>query len=129
MIDVHGHMAGSRTLVEVGDVLRANVREIDVVARWGGDEFAVVLPDTGTEGARAMAERIREKISERVYLASAGLAVRVSASIGVAACPDHGKSAEELLAGADAAMYRVKNEGKNGVSLAVRRRELAEVEA
>jgi diguanylate cyclase (GGDEF)-like protein len=116
--DVHGHMAGSRTLVEVGEVLRANVREIDVVARWGGDEFAVVLPDTGAEGAFSMADRIREKIAERTYLAGMGLEVRVSASIGVAAFPEHGASAEQLLAGADAAMYRVKDAGKNGVAFA-----------
>lgn len=116
--DVHGHMAGSRTLIEVGDVLRRNVREIDVVARWGGDEFAVVLPDTSAEGAVTMAERIRERISEERYLGSMGLEVRVSASIGVAAYPRNGTDAEQLLAAADGAMYEVKNSGKNGVKLA-----------
>ncbi|RMG48941.1 MAG: sensor domain-containing diguanylate cyclase [Acidobacteria bacterium] len=116
--DVHGHMAGSRTLEEVGDILKRDTRDIDVAARWGGDEFTVVLPDTGAEGAMKMAERLRERISSHRYLASLGLDVRISASIGVAAFPEHGTTAEQLLAAADAAMYRVKGAGKNGVAFA-----------
>lgn len=113
--DVHGHMAGSRTLVEVGEILRKNVREVDVVARWGGDEFAVVLPETGLEGAMAMAERICRRIQEGPYLEEAGLEINISASIGVAVWPENGRTAEALLASADAAMYQVKDRGKNGV--------------
>lgn len=113
--DVHGHMAGSKTLVEVGDLLRRNLRDIDVVARWGGDEFTVVLPETTREGAVEVAERLRRKVEEERFLDDFGLDVRLSVSIGVAAWPLHGTSPETLLAGADAAMYRVKNSGKNGV--------------
>lgn len=116
--DRYGHMAGSRTLVEVGEVLRRNVREIDIVARWGGDEFSIVLPETGPEGALVMAERVRRKIEEQVFLQDLGVSVRISASIGVAALPEHGHSPESLLAAADTAMYKVKASGKNGVLLA-----------
>lgn len=116
--DRFGHMAGSRTLVEVGEILRRNVREIDIVARWGGDEFSVVLPETGPEGAVVMAERVRRRIEEETFLAELGLNIRISASIGVAALPDHGQTPESLLAAADQAMYRVKATGKNGVLLA-----------
>ena len=116
--DNHGHMAGSRTLAEVGEVLRCNVRDIDVVARYGGDEFTIVLAETGTPGALAMAERIRRRIEEHEFLRGMGLAVHISASIGVACFPDHAHGPDALLAAADAAMYRVKYSGKNGVQLA-----------
>ncbi|MCE5246318.1 MAG: sensor domain-containing diguanylate cyclase [Candidatus Polarisedimenticolia bacterium] len=116
--DHHGHMAGSRTLVEVGELLRESVRDLDVVARWGGDEYAIVLADTDAAGALVIAERIRAAIAERRWLASLGLDVRLTVSIGVAACPGHGETPEELLAAADGAMYVVKYGGKNGVRLA-----------
>jgi diguanylate cyclase (GGDEF)-like protein len=116
--DVHGHMAGSRTLVEVGEVLRQNVRDVDVVARWGGDEFGVILPETAAGGAEVMAERLCARIRERRFLGSLGLEVAITASIGVAAFPEHAHDAASLLAAADAAMYHVKYHGKDGAALA-----------
>ena len=117
--DNHGHLSGSRALVEVADVMRRCARETDVLARFGGDEFTVVLPDTGSEGAVAVGERYRERIGANSFLGSQGLDIHLTVSVGVATLPDLAASAEELIKAADTAMYRVKDRGKNGVLLAI----------
>lgn len=116
--DRHGHLAGSKALVEASVLIRGCARETDVVGRFGGDEFSLVLPDTGREGAVAVAERIRERIRLFTFLASEGQDMRLTASIGVCTLPDAAGSAEELLRAADMAMYRVKAAGKDGISVA-----------
>jgi len=116
--DTHGHLFGSRALVEAAGVLRTSARETDICARFGGDEFAVVLPDTGADGAYAVGERIRERIAAHAFLAGDGLAVRLTVSVGLATLPDVAASADELLKAADQAMYRVKAAGKNGIRAA-----------
>ncbi len=116
--DQHGHLVGSRTLIEVGQVLREAVREIDVVARYGGDEFTVVLPQTDPAGAQVIAERIRQAIAEQVFMGKEGLDVRLTASLGVATFPKPCGSPEELIRAADQAMYGVKARGRDGVAMA-----------
>jgi diguanylate cyclase (GGDEF)-like protein len=116
--DTHGHLAGSKALSEAAGVIRACARETDIVARFGGDEFSLVLPDTGREGAAAVAERIRDRIRTFRFLADDGFNMRLTASIGVATLPDVAASAEELLRAADQAMYRVKAAGKDGIHVA-----------
>jgi len=117
--DTHGHLFGSRALVEAAAVIRRCARETDVVSRFGGDEFALVLPDTGGEGAFAVGERIRERIAAHRFLAGDGLDIHLTVSVGVATLPDVAASAEELVQAADKAMYLVKDSGKNGIQAAV----------
>lgn len=116
--DSHGHLSGSRALVEAAGVIRASARETDIVARFGGDEFALVLPDTGSDGALAVGERIREKIAAWAFLGGEGLHIRLTVSVGVATLPDVAASAEQLIQAADQAMYAVKDRGKNGIHVA-----------
>lgn len=116
--DLHGHLYGSRGLVEAAAVIQDSARETDIVSRFGGDEFALLLPDTAGEGARAVGERIREKIAEFVFLAADDLNVRLTASVGVATFPDVASTADSLLQAADDAMYWVKAHGKDGIQMA-----------
>jgi diguanylate cyclase (GGDEF)-like protein len=117
--DQYGHLAGSGTLTEVGTILAAGVRESDILARYGGDEFVVVLPETPASGALVIAERLRRAIEEHRFLEPQGIRARVSASFGIATYPDHALTPEGLIQKADQAMYRVKEREKNGIEVAV----------
>jgi diguanylate cyclase (GGDEF)-like protein len=117
--DTYGHPTGDAVLVELARRLRGITREVDLVARSGGEELAVLLPHAnGTTAARA-AMRIRRVIGDRPVQVGSN-AVRVTCSVGLASHPDHGSTAYELVAAADEALYRAKTAGKNRVELAER---------
>jgi diguanylate cyclase (GGDEF)-like protein len=116
--DTFGHLVGSQALAEMGQVFRRIVRETDVVARYGGDEFVIVLPETPLNGAMVIAERIRRKVEECEFVAQ-NLSIRLTVSLGVANCPKHTLTAEGLIKKADAAMYRAKELSKNSIKVAV----------
>ena len=101
--DTHGHVAGSRALCRLADILRLHCREIDIAARYGGDEFVLVLPEAGGKAAHHVAERISHR------LANDGLEPRISVSIGVANYPADGATLEELLSYADRSLYANKH--------------------
>lgn len=116
--DRHGHLVGSHVLMEMATVILTGVRDTDVVVRYGGDEFVVILPETSVEMAARVAERIREKIAEHTFTGGRRLRLRITASFGVACFPAHAQSPQQLIAGADAAMYEAKAARKNCVRFA-----------
>jgi len=113
--DGHGHLVGSSVLKELGGRLRQHLRSTDVPTRYGGDEFAVILPETDPEAAMRAAERWRQALAEVPFAQEHGLALKITGSFGVATMPDHALNAEELLRAADAAMYRAKAAGRDRV--------------
>jgi diguanylate cyclase (GGDEF)-like protein len=116
--DRYGHLVGSSVLRELGGLLRDSIRAVDTVSRYGGDEFTIVLVDTGLEGARLVAERIRRAVHTHPFGGARGLQLDLTLSIGVATFPFHGRNREQLLDIADKAMYLAKALGRNQVCTA-----------
>jgi diguanylate cyclase (GGDEF)-like protein len=110
--DRQGHFVGDRVLRAVGEVISEGVRRIDIAARYGGDEFVVLLPETESSGAYVVAEKIRMGVAE---LDVPGTDMKTSLSVGVVTYPDDGRTSDELMISADQAMYASKRSGKNRV--------------
>jgi diguanylate cyclase (GGDEF)-like protein len=113
--DRHGHFFGDRVLRGVGEVIRSGGRRIDTAARYGGDEFVVLLPETDPTGAFVLAEKIRLGVAE-LRVDVAGSMIQPSISVGVVSYPEDGRTSDELMIAADTSMYRSKRAGKNRVT-------------
>jgi diguanylate cyclase (GGDEF)-like protein len=113
--DRYGHLSGDQVLRSVADIVRGGVRKIDVAARYGGDEFVALLPETDPTGGWVLAEKIRLTVAEQGF---AGVEPTPTVSVGVVSYPADGRSADALLVSADRAMYASKRGGKNRVARA-----------
>jgi diguanylate cyclase (GGDEF)-like protein len=116
--DTFGHEAGDLLLKELGKLLRSNIRGEDIACRYGGEEFTLILPEGNSAVTRQRAEFFKEAI-QRLDVHYRGIPLgRVTASMGVAVFPDHGRTAQELVEAADKALYHSKNAGRDRVTLA-----------
>ncbi len=113
--DTYGHQAGDTVLSSIGNLLRESLRKVDIPARYGGDEFAVILPNTNKSGSIAVAEKVRSKL-KRISLKSDSGDIVVSLSIGIATYPQCAADKELLIEKADRALYESKNHGKNKIT-------------
>ena len=116
--DTRGHLIGSRTLAEIGRLIRGNIRKVCKAARYGGDEFVIILPNTGKGGAMALATRLRELFREYEFRDDDGSSFNLTASFGLATYPDDAGSKDDLIRVADQAMYRVKESSRDDVQSA-----------
>jgi diguanylate cyclase (GGDEF)-like protein len=118
--DTYGHRAGDAVLREAAKRLRRQARKVDVCCRYGGEEFAVILPEVGPEGAMTFANRVREAISNTQFEVREGLMIDITVSIGVACCPEDAMDPAELVEAADRALFASKDSGRNRVTAARR---------
>jgi diguanylate cyclase (GGDEF)-like protein len=118
--DLHGHLTGSRLLAEIARTIRHNVRGIDSAFRYGGDEFIVLLPQTGKDAALEVTQRLLHSLRETRYLLSEGLELQMMASFGIASYPEDGNSIQEIIGAADEMMYLVKNSSRGNIAVAQR---------
>ncbi len=118
--DTHGHVVGSKLLVEVAKIVKNCVRDNDVVCRWGGDEYVVLLRGTDSGGALKVAERMRRAIESHRFLSREGYSLNITTCIGIASFPEHAQDKDSLLDFADRAMYRGKKGTRNIIYMAAK---------
>jgi diguanylate cyclase (GGDEF)-like protein len=118
--DTHGHLIGSKLLAEIGYLVKAQLRLIDYAFRYGGDEFVVLLPQTGKDQALTVAKRLRDALRVSMFCKEEGLNLNVRASIGLATYPHDAKSPHDVIRQADEMMYLVKNTTRDNIGIAQR---------
>ncbi|MGA2697504.1 MAG: sensor domain-containing diguanylate cyclase [Terriglobales bacterium] len=118
--DTHGHLIGSKLLSEIGYLVKAQLRLIDYAFRYGGDEFVVLLPQTGKDQALVVAKRLRDSLRTSMFCKDEGLNINVRASMGVATYPHDAKTPHDVIRQADEMMYLVKNTSRDNIGIAQR---------
>jgi diguanylate cyclase (GGDEF)-like protein len=118
--DTHGHLVGSKLLAEIGNLVKAQLRLIDYAFRYGGDEFVVLLPQTGKDQALVVAKRLRDALRASTLCREEGINLKVSASIGLATYPHDARDAHDIIRQADEMMYLVKNTTRDNIGIAQR---------
>jgi diguanylate cyclase (GGDEF)-like protein len=118
--DTHGHLIGSKLLAEIGYLIKAQLRLIDYAFRYGGDEFVVLLPQTGKDAALVVAKRLRDALRTSMFCKEEGLNLNIRASMGVATYPHDAKTPHDIIRQADEMMYLVKNSTRDNIGIAQR---------
>lgn len=118
--DTHGHLIGSKLLAEIGYLIKAQLRLIDYAFRYGGDEFVILLPQTGKDAALVVARRLRDNLRTSLFCKEEELNLNVRASIGVATYPHDAKTPKDIIRQADEMMYLVKNSSRDNIGIAQR---------
>ena len=118
--DTHGHLVGSKLLAEIGYLIKAQLRLIDYAFRYGGDEFVILLPQTGKEQALVVAKRLREALRTNTFCVEEKLNLKVRASMGLATFPHDAKTPQDVIRQADEMMYMVKNTTRDNIGIAGR---------
>jgi len=118
--DTHGHLIGSKLLAEIGYLIKAQLRLIDFAFRYGGDEFVVLLPQTGKNSALVVARRLRDSMRASAFCKDEGLNLNVRASMGLATFPHDAKTPHDIIRQADEMMYMVKNSTRDNIGIAQR---------
>jgi diguanylate cyclase (GGDEF)-like protein len=118
--DTHGHLVGSKLLAEIGYLIKAQLRLIDFAFRYGGDEFVVLLPQTGKDAALVVARRMRELLRSSIFCKEENLNLNVRASMGMATFPHDAKTPHDIIRQADEMMYLVKNTTRDNIGIAQR---------
>jgi len=118
--DTHGHLVGSKLLAEIGYLVKAQLRLIDFAFRYGGDEFVVLLPQTGKDQALVVARRLLDGLRDAVFCREEGLNLNIRASIGLASYPNDARTAHDIIRQADGMMYMVKNTTRDNIGIAQR---------
>ena len=116
--DTHGHLVCSKLLREMAELIRGSLRLIDYAFRYGGDEFVILLPQTGKESANVVARRLHERVNEKKFMAEEGLNLHLTASFGLATYPPDATTKPEMIRLADEAMYLAKNTSRNSIAVA-----------